>query len=72
VNADGSWLRRVTDDIHTDGLPDWAADGMRIAFRSDRTGTWAIYTASGVGGPPIKLIDAPVSDYWDVERIAWR
>jgi hypothetical protein len=72
VNADGSWLRRITDDIHTDGLPDWAADGMRIAFRSDRTGTWAIYTASGAGGPPIKLIDAPVSDRWDVERIAWR
>jgi hypothetical protein len=50
--------------------------GMRIAFRSDRTGTWAIYTATGAGGPPVKLIDAPVhggDDYpWDVETISWR
>jgi len=76
VNADGSWLRRITDDIHTDGLPAWAPDGMRIAFRSDRTGTWAIYTASGAGGPPIKLADAPVHGEgrrgWDIERITWR
>jgi hypothetical protein len=49
---------------------------MRIAFRSDRSGVWAIYTATGVGGPPVKLIDAPVratGDYpWDVEKISWR
>ena len=50
INADGSWLRRITDQPSTDGLPEWAADGTRIAFRSDRGGTWAIWIASGIGG----------------------
>ena len=77
INADGSWLRRVTDDIHTDGLPAWAADGTRIAFLSDRTGKWAIYTATGVGGPPLKLTDAPMPPergkwQWTWEKISWR
>jgi len=75
VKADGSWLRRITNDIHTDGLPAWAADGIRIAFRSDRSGVWAIYTATGVGGPPIKLTDAPVRTTgrpWTFEKISWR
>jgi TolB protein len=76
VKADGSWLRRITNDIHTDGLPAWAADGARIAFRSDRSGVWAIYTATGVGGPPIKLTDAAVNTtgkrQWTWEKISWR
>jgi TolB protein len=75
VKADGSWLRRITNDIHTDGLPAWAADGIRIAFRSDRSGVWAIYTATGIGGPAIKLTDAPVRTTgrpWTFEKISWR
>ena len=77
INADGSWLRRITDDIHTDGLPAWAADGTRIAFLSDRIGKWAIYTASGVGGPPFKLTDAPMPSergawQWTWEKLSWR
>jgi|GEM_PF-1113865 len=76
VKVDGSWLRRITNDIHTDGLPAWAADGARIAFRSDRSGVWAIYTATGVGGPPIKLTDAAVNTtgkrQWTWEKISWR
>lgn len=75
VRSDGSWLRRITNDIHTDGLPAWAADGARIAFRSDRSGVWAIYTAVGVGGPAIKLTDAPVRTTerpWTFEKICWR
>ena len=72
INADGSWLRRITDDPATDGLPEWSLDGMRIAFRSDRDGQWAIWVASGVGGPAVKLVDADAGADWQAERIAWK
>ena len=72
INADGSWLRRITDQPSTDGLPESAADGMRIAFRSDRGGVWAIWIASGIGGPASKLIDAETGSNWQWEKISWR
>jgi Tol biopolymer transport system component len=72
INADGSWLRRITDNPTTDGLPEWSLDGTRIAFRSDRDGRWAIWVASGVGGPATKLVDADTGSRWQWEKISWK
>ncbi|HXU97499.1 MAG TPA: serine hydrolase [Jiangellaceae bacterium] len=36
IAADGSGLRRLTDDGASDVLPRWSPDGTRIAFASDR------------------------------------
>ena len=36
IEADGSGLRRLTDDGASDVLPRWSPDGARIVFASDR------------------------------------
>jgi len=36
IAADGSGIRRLTDDGASDVLPRWSPDGTRIAFASDR------------------------------------
>ena len=38
VNADGSGLRRLTNDKYADLQPSWAPDGKTIAFATDRGG----------------------------------
>jgi hypothetical protein len=58
INADGSWLRRITINPTTDIMPVWSPDGLRIAFRSDRGGQGAVWVTSGIGGPATKLLDA--------------
>jgi Tol biopolymer transport system component len=45
VRADGTGYRQLTDDQFRNRGPDWAPDGERIAFFSDRSGryeAWAI------------------------------
>ncbi|MGD8793740.1 MAG: hypothetical protein PVF47_14390, partial [Anaerolineae bacterium] len=58
INADGTWLRRITLNPTTDIMPVWSPDGLRIAFRSDRQGGRAVWLTSGIGGGATKLIDA--------------
>jgi eukaryotic-like serine/threonine-protein kinase len=41
--ADGSELRRLTDDLFRDRAPVWSPDGKEIAFYSNRTGTYQIW-----------------------------
>jgi RHS repeat-associated protein len=55
INADGSNLAQIT----TDGgnWPSWSPDGSRIAFASQRSGNWQLYTipagiARVIPGPP--------------------
>jgi TolB protein len=43
IPARGGVERRLTDDPALDGLPRWSADGRRILFTSERTGTPQIY-----------------------------
>jgi serine/threonine protein kinase/Tol biopolymer transport system component len=50
VRADGTELRRLTDDPFKDRVPQWSPDGSRLLFYSNRSGVyqaWAIHPDGG-------------------------
>ena len=44
ARVDGSQYRRLTDDAFRDRGPAWSPDGTRIAFYSDRSGSYDLWT----------------------------
>ncbi|HUF22797.1 MAG TPA: protein kinase, partial [Vicinamibacterales bacterium] len=46
---DGSGLRQLTTDPFNDRLPEWSPDGELIAFFSDRSGKYEIWTTTMTG-----------------------
>ncbi|MGR3296281.1 MAG: TolB family protein, partial [Candidatus Bathyanammoxibius sp.] len=63
MDADGSNLERLTDNLASDGEPSWSPDGSRIAFTSDRDGNPEIYVMDADGSNQQRLTDNPASDY---------
>jgi eukaryotic-like serine/threonine-protein kinase len=49
IRQDGTGLRQLTDDIYKDRKPTWSPDRKRIAFNSDRSGKWEIWTINSDG-----------------------
>jgi Tol biopolymer transport system component len=49
VAIDGSGLRQLAEDGYKDRGPRWAPDGKRIAFFSNRSGNWQIWTVNSDG-----------------------
>jgi TolB protein len=79
VNADGSGLRRLTDDPGADFDPSWSRDGRRIAYRHEGAGgdsTAEIYVMNANGSHRRNLTRRPGQDHspaWspDGRRIAF-
>jgi TolB protein len=46
---------RLTTNPACDQCPAWSPDGKTIAFHSNRSGTWHIYTVPATGGPVKQL-----------------
>jgi Tol biopolymer transport system component len=44
IRADGTGLRQLTDDEHRQRSVDWAPDGSRLVFNSDRSGRYDVWT----------------------------
>jgi len=59
---DGTGRRQLTDDPHKDRGPRWSPDGKRIAFYSDRSGSYEIWTIQPDGRGLRRLTDTPGED----------
>lgn len=77
TNTDGTNPVNLTNtDDAEDGFPAWSPDGSKIAFHSDRMGTWNIFVVNPDGSGVINLTDRAGSNYlpaWspDGSRIAF-
>jgi Tol biopolymer transport system component len=49
VRPDGGGLRQLTNDAALDRTPRWSPDGKRIAFQSNRNGSWDAWIINGDG-----------------------
>jgi Tol biopolymer transport system component len=49
VRVDGSGLRKLTDDVAKDRFPIWSPDGSQVAFYSNRSGRYEIWTVDRDG-----------------------
>lgn len=67
VNADGSGLRRLTDNRVFDSDPQWSSDGRRIAFTSERDGNSEVYVMNADGTEQTNISRNPHRD----ERPTW-
>ena len=57
MNTDGSELRNITSDPADDRLPSWSPDSRRIAFSSNRSGNFEIYTMNPDGTDVVQVTE---------------
>ena len=62
-NADGSDIRRLTDDPALDGHPAWSPDGRRISFDSNRDDNFEIYAMNADGSSLTRLTENSARDF---------
>lgn len=55
INANGTGLKRLTNETANAHDPDWNPDGTKVVFASNRDGDWEIYTMSTNGSNVQKL-----------------
>jgi Tol biopolymer transport system component/serine/threonine protein kinase len=63
ASADGSGLQQLTDDAFEDRAARWAPGGQRLAFYSNRTGKYEIWTVNRDGGDRQQLTRSPGAHY---------
>jgi len=56
MNSDGSNPVNLTRHPAWDFMPTWSPDGTQLAFLSDRTGPWEIWTMAADGSNQMPLI----------------
>lgn len=76
IPADGSGLRRLTQDPASDLFPAWSPDGGQIAFTSTRDRNWNIFVMNADGSGERRLTTDPADDTFpawspDGRRIAF-
>jgi len=49
MNANGTGLRKLTDNTAVDAAPSWSPDGGKIVFTSDRSGSFELYSMNSDG-----------------------
>jgi len=58
-NVGGHTITQLTNDPANDVMPAISPDGSRIAFASDRGGSWDIYIMNADGGQAVQLTNDP-------------
>jgi len=76
VQLDRSIDQNVTGHPENDTAPAWSPDGTRLAFASNREGSYDIFTISATGGRAQPLTEDPADENWpawspDGSRIAY-
>ena len=59
---DGGDLERVTAGPARDIYPTWSPDGQRLAFASDRSGSWDVHVVDLASGEVTRLTHSPARD----------
>ena len=59
ARTDGTEYRRLTDDAYRDRGPAWSPDGSRIAFYSDRSGQYQVWTIRPDGSALTQVSSGP-------------
>jgi len=61
MNADGTGLKKLTDNADVDAAPSWSPDGGKIVFTSDRGGSFELYRMNADGSQQV-MIPTPIED----------
>jgi Tol biopolymer transport system component len=56
MNADGSGVRQITEELDVRGSPAWSPDGQSIAVAANRDGQPALFKLPVNGGAPVLLV----------------
>jgi serine/threonine protein kinase/Tol biopolymer transport system component len=56
MNADGSGVRQITEELDVRGSPAWSPDGQWIAVAANRDGQPALFKLAITGGAPVLLV----------------
>lgn len=56
-STSGRTVTQLTQDPSSDVQPAFSPDGKRVAFASDRRGSWDVFVMSVTGGQPMQLTD---------------
>lgn len=60
--VDGATVTQLTNDSSRDEMPTFSPDGKRIAFASDRSGSWDIYVMDARGGQAVQVTSDPTHE----------
>ncbi len=62
MNADGSGITRLTDHPKNGFSPTWSPDGSRIAFASNRAGTYYLFVMNSDGSNQTPLTETEAQE----------